>query len=167
MSWNLVTSASWNPKRLSRPVQGLPYLYLLNSFCRFTSMPKYQIRVTKTMGSIRHWTELSFKGFWRLCVVMVMTNFGHCPSSLAKIRTFFSPSSGGSKKGQILHLWFRQKELVYIRGSRSSPRNVCFKPKSMDSVEHFCYEYDSFELDNSENFLIIKPTRYTNFSNLF
>jgi hypothetical protein len=41
----------------------------------------------------------------------------------------------------------------------------------MDNVEHFCYENDSFELDNSGNFkeaiLIIKPTRCTNFSNLF
>jgi len=32
------------------------------------------------------------------------------------------------------------------------PRNMFFKPKSMGSVEHFCYENDSFKLDNSENF---------------
>jgi hypothetical protein len=31
LSWNLETSASWNPLGLSRPVMGLLYLYLLQS----------------------------------------------------------------------------------------------------------------------------------------
>ena len=41
MSWNLETSTSWNPQGLSRPVQGLLYLFM--TIAQLLKLPSYGI----------------------------------------------------------------------------------------------------------------------------
>jgi hypothetical protein len=102
MSWNLGASTSWNPQGLSRPVQGLLYLFMTTAqllklpsygIWRFSAMftsichvntvhiHTFYFRPSLVLSLINAWISevffLSFQIFWLecLCMLDVLSNF--------------------------------------------------------------------------------------------
>jgi hypothetical protein len=123
LSENLTTSASWNPQSLSRPVQGLPYLYL---FTHAKEMSAYlQVTFAEITACLTAGSEVRVQKLTVPQPVEKRSAFYKTPSLITVVITarqlsLFWPRLIQSKSSHLPKINYTASIVQRPRGQRSS-----------------------------------------------